>query len=77
MDSNTPYHITQIAKEAGMSVGQLFDQLAERGITSPGAIADELGVTPQAVRYQLQQLGYTVKNIRVTRVVTWSKSDDR
>jgi predicted transcriptional regulator len=58
-----------------MSVSELFDQLAARGITSPGAIADELGVTPQAVRYQLGQLGYTVKNIRVTRVVEWSKAE--
>jgi predicted ArsR family transcriptional regulator len=75
MKNHNQYRITQIANEANLTVGELFDQLAARGITSPGEIAAELKVTPQAVRYQLDKLGYTVKNIRVTRVVEWSKSE--
>jgi predicted ArsR family transcriptional regulator len=69
------HRIGQIAKEAGLTVSELFAQLAERGITSPGAIADELGVTPQAVRYQLDRMGYKVTNIKVVRIAEWTKPE--
>lgn len=75
MENRNPYRITQLAKDAGLTVAELFDQLAERGITSVSAIADELGVTPQAVRYQFDRLGFKVSNIKVTRVVEWSRPE--